>query len=191
MDKVGFSKTKVLHVYEPTLGIKVLAWLRAVWFLIVGIPMAFIATLIGGIGFLVAFISVLFMFEALWYAIMLTKNCTLTIYETGISLQRGQASLFCEWENMSHPGRFRWSDWQYGIHFYDELEPKENGFIEKYLFGNSQNFLRLNDMLIIGNNIFQNEEQLKQQVLRTALGQDLLHYAPHLFEDEKEKAKNL
>ena len=74
------------------------------------------------------------------------------------------------------------------IFLHRESEPKISNWLDKHFFAPSGDYIRLTGIVTVPTNF---EGLTKGSVIdieefaKTKLGQDLLHYAPHLFEKGK------
>jgi hypothetical protein len=116
----------------------------------------------------------------------------LAIYSTGLEHRQGTLISFTTWENLSHFDNVKGFPC---IVTKAEIERSSKGqWLERFLITHvSGNLIRLPRECGIPVHFVEGKTGTQvdvEKLLKTNFGQDLLHYAPHLFETKKEKAKN-
>ena len=122
---------------------------------------------------------------ALFILFIQVAESSLTVYEDGLEWQRGKSVLFSTWDNMRAIERKNEGDAAtYGIQLHEKVEVEINGWFDKFFYGSSTDYIRLTGIV----NVPMRFAGLKGNVIKldefaeTEFGQDLMHYAPHLFE---------
>src|SRR5690606_33610871 len=144
MDKLK-RDAQIISVHKPRFLIKLIACLDAIWAFLIGIPFLLITALMGIGGAWIAYLAFLFalfiILDKCWYAILVTTQILLIVYNDGLALQRGKSYLFATWENMSHLERFAWGSPNYGIFLNEMVGLEREGVLEKIFFGRAKDFL--------------------------------------------------
>lgn len=186
-----------IRVYRPT-------WLIIASNCLIGLPLfsilaflvwAFLERNMGRFDiFAIVMLVVIFVIQAclLWYLYILIFQTRLILYEDGLDLQQGSAHYFTNWENMSHfGGRSSGKAVQFGIYLHAPIQQEPSNFLERVSFGKESNFLPITYVMLMPRRWSLGSVTVDSQALsQTQFGRELLHYAPHLFEYGKEKAKN-
>jgi hypothetical protein len=117
---------------------------------------------------------------------VLAGRTSLAIYEEGIEWRRGGSSMFATWDNLSHIGAKNEGDaTTHGIFLHRQIESKVNSWVDKHFFALSGDYIRLTGFVKVPINfkgLLKGSEIDFDEFAKTEFGQDLLHYAPHLFE---------
>lgn len=118
----------------------------------------------------------------------------LAIYETGLEHRQGTIISFAKWENLSHFGNLKGFPC---IISNALIEQRGGRWFEKFhVTSLNDDVIRLPQECGVPIHFVKDKDgKVDRQVniemlLTTDFGRDLLHYAPHLFEYGREKAKN-
>jgi hypothetical protein len=192
MDKLKREDSSI-KVYKPTGLMLFLYWF---W----GLPLVAIFTFLewgifdrnqfdrSSLGML----AVIFIMQAylFWFLYTISFRTRLILYREGLELRQGSSHFFVEWGNLSHfGGKKNGKAFQLGIYLHKIVHPDVKGILDKFHFGQPNNFLPLTNIVLVPR-LWLGIAVDTEKLAKTEFGRDLLHYAPHLFEESKEKVKN-
>lgn len=128
---------------------------------------------------------------ALIFSIMAFQatRITITIHEDGIDWQRGSSHLFTTWDNIDYIGSNDEGDsTTYGIFLHNEVQAEVHSWLDKRFFATPTAYIRLIPTVKVPTKwegVQQGSIIDMEAFAGTDFGQNILHYAPHLFEKEK------
>ena len=126
-----------------------------------------------------------------YFLFIQVAESSLVIYEDGLEWRRGKSYLFAEWKNMRAIVRKNEGDAAtYGIQLIKSVDVEINGLLDRFFFGSSTDYIRLTGLVTVPMRWegFRKGNLIKlEEFAETEFGQDLMHYAPQLFEDEDDE----
>lgn len=131
----------------------------------------------------------LFILYMLFFGVMAFQatQMKITVYEKGIEWQRGGSHVFTTWDNIKSIGRKDEGDSAtFGLYLQQPVQPTASSWLDKRFFSASVDYIRLIPTIKVPT-IFkglQGNVIDRQALAETDFGQDVLRYAPHLFEKE-------
>jgi hypothetical protein len=130
----------------------------------------------------------------LWILLISSTQQHLAIYENGLEYRMGGNRRFSRWEDMRHfEIRPQGKSSVIGIYSSHIEKRHEGSFIERLLSSSHNDLIPLSVVHVPSRRINWWTRSIvdTEKFAETDFGRELLHYAPHLFEDGEEKAKNL
>jgi hypothetical protein len=178
-----------IRVYKPS------GWAQLVTWLIVTMMLGFFALLIQAgdkVTWLMVFFIPFYGF-ILWALFLSNTQRYLAIYEDGLEYRFGGTVSFSRWEDLRRfESRASGKSSVLGI-YTSHLEKRHdgNGF-ERFLLGGYDDFIPLNLVLVPTrwDGCWTGAVVDTAKMAETEFGRELLHYAPQLLEERKEKQKH-
>lgn len=183
-----------MRIYIPSLAMRLLILIAGLLITAMHALVLRQANFVGAGDFPLLFVVLILMFDAafLWWGIVFTTQTRVIVSEIGIELQRGTARLFTPWDNISHFGvKGAGKNQQRGLFLYDKVQPQVSGIADKLFFGWETNFMPIGQVVNLPTHwgFFRQPINL-DKVLQTEFGQDVAYYAPHLFDEAKDRRKS-